>query len=423
VPTVDPYSFTAHGQPWVVQSWLASVLYAVTERVAGGAGLRVLTAGLMVAITGLVWRLARPAQGLLVRLAVAGLALFVGSGLWTERPFLIGLVALGLTMLVAEGGLDPRWLLPIGWVWVNSHGSFPLGIVYLVVLLVGTRLDGSPTAVEARALRWLTAGTLLASLNPLGPRLLLFPVELLQKQDVLRNVSEWKSPTFLSMSQRFFLLELLIVVVALVRRPSYRAGLVVAVFAGAALLGARNLTVASLVFVPMLATAWSDLGEMRCQARNSLARLGALLAVVSIGVVGAVRLATPDFDMGRYPMASLAYLAGAGVDRATVRIAHPEVVGNLRELLDGSSANVFYDDRFDMFPREVTEAHLALTSGTAGYRQALDRSRVDIVLERRTDAVVQTLTADPGWRVLFAEDDWVLFCRRTASIGGELGDC
>ena len=35
VPTVDPYSFTAHGHPWVVQSWLASVAYGAAYRMAG----------------------------------------------------------------------------------------------------------------------------------------------------------------------------------------------------------------------------------------------------------------------------------------------------------------------------------------------------------------------------------------------------
>ena len=32
IPTVDPYTFTARGEPWVVQSWLASLVYAAVER-------------------------------------------------------------------------------------------------------------------------------------------------------------------------------------------------------------------------------------------------------------------------------------------------------------------------------------------------------------------------------------------------------
>ena len=42
VPTTDPYSFTAFGHGWVVESWLASALYGFVERAAGGHGLQVL---------------------------------------------------------------------------------------------------------------------------------------------------------------------------------------------------------------------------------------------------------------------------------------------------------------------------------------------------------------------------------------------
>ena len=36
VPTRDPYTFTALGRPWVVESWLASVLYRGVENLASG---------------------------------------------------------------------------------------------------------------------------------------------------------------------------------------------------------------------------------------------------------------------------------------------------------------------------------------------------------------------------------------------------
>src|SRR5437879_6408842 len=35
IPRTDPYSFTAHGHAWVVQSWLAEWLYGLAERAGG----------------------------------------------------------------------------------------------------------------------------------------------------------------------------------------------------------------------------------------------------------------------------------------------------------------------------------------------------------------------------------------------------
>ena len=69
---------------------------------------------------------------------------------WTSRPFLFGLLCFALTLLVAEGGLDPRWLVPIGWFWVNTHGSFPMGFV-LLTLHFAMRFVIGPRARERTA--------------------------------------------------------------------------------------------------------------------------------------------------------------------------------------------------------------------------------------------------------------------------------
>ncbi len=61
IPSHDPYSFTAHGAPWVVQSWLASVLYGWVDRFWGGQGLRVLMGLTTAALGAMTWRLTRPA--------------------------------------------------------------------------------------------------------------------------------------------------------------------------------------------------------------------------------------------------------------------------------------------------------------------------------------------------------------------------
>ena len=55
------------------------------------------------------------------------------------------------------------------------------------------------------------------------------------------QVVEWRAPTFDTTSQRLFVVQLVLAVVLVARRPSYRSALIVGVFSGAALLGARNL--------------------------------------------------------------------------------------------------------------------------------------------------------------------------------------
>lgn len=423
VPSVDPYSFTALGDPWVVQSWLASSLYASVESLAGAAGLRVLMGVVAASLVVLAWRLLRPAESLLVRLALGALFVVAGAQLWAERPLMFGLLAFGATMLVAEGGLDPRWLVPLGWGWVNVHGSFPLGLVYLVVVIVGARLDARSAVQERRALGWLLGGVVLGAVGPLGPKVLVFPLELLQRQDVLRNVIEWRAPTFEGLSQRAFLLQLVLAVILLVRRPSYRSGLVVAVFGAAALLGARNLSVASLAFLPAMAAAAPPLGSLRSGLRSRLSLLLAAAAVGGALVLGSARFAQPDFELRGYPVDALAYLDATQVDRREHAVAVPDVVGNFLELVDGPVGEVFYDDRFDMFPEEVSAAHLALVRTDPALRSSLERFEIELVMWGRDTATGQWMIAAADWRILYTDERWILACLRGAELGGAVGRC
>ena len=99
VPTTDPYTFTAHGRPWVVESWLASVLYAVVQRADSAHGLQLLHAALAAALAGVTWMLTRPARQLGGRILAAAAVLAVGSGYWSPRPLLIALVLFDLAFV------------------------------------------------------------------------------------------------------------------------------------------------------------------------------------------------------------------------------------------------------------------------------------------------------------------------------------
>jgi hypothetical protein len=417
VPSHDGYTFTALGEPWVVQSWLVSILYAVAEAIGGLATVRVVNAALTALLAGLAWALLRPAQGLVVRLALAAMFLIVGVQLWAERPLMVGLVCLALTYLAADGRLDPRWLVPIGWIWVNSHGSFPLGLVLLVVAAIGRRLDGVAPTIELRALRWALLGTLLGAVSPLGPRVLLFPLELLRQQDVLSHVIEWQAPTFDDISQRAFILQLVVVIVAIARRPSFRSALVVGVFTAAALLGSRNLVVASLLMLPASAIGFADIGSLRTADRPEIARVLGIVGVAMALLLTVIRFDQQDLDLRRYPIDAFAYLEEKGIDTREVHLAEPDLVGNVMGYIYGPQHRVFYDDRFDMFPQDVTDAEVALLQAEPSLREELDRFDIDLVVVSATSPSVQVLLGDGTWRAMYLDPRWTLLCRRDATLG------
>lgn len=418
VPTTDPYTFTAPGADWVVQSWLVSVLYAGAERVAGIDGVRLLVAVLAGGLTAIGWRLTRPAEGVLGRLMLGAIFVAVGAGVWAERPLMVGLIGFALVVLSAEGGLDPRWLVPVGWIWVNSHGSFPLGLVYLVVVLVGTRFDGRDVHRELRCLGWAIAGVVSGVVGPLGHRALTFPVELLQRRDVLVDVVEWQAPSFDDLGQRAFLAQLVLAALLLARRPSWRRNLVFGVFMAAALLGARNIAVASIALLPAMAIGLVEVGSLGADTRPRRAR--ALLAVftAAVALLVAARLQQPALRLSAYPLDVLAFLEEEEIDTRAVRMAGPELVGNLIAYAYGPEGRVFYDDRFEMFPEAVSAAHSAIADPVPEMFDQLQSYDIDLVVVRREHPTAVVLTRDADWRVLYAGERWILTCRRGADLAG-----
>ena len=84
IPRVDPYSFTASGEPWVVQSWLASVMYGVIHTLAGFDGLVILHGVLYAALVTAIGAMARTGSALRTAAATA-LLLAVSAGQWSPR--------------------------------------------------------------------------------------------------------------------------------------------------------------------------------------------------------------------------------------------------------------------------------------------------------------------------------------------------
>jgi hypothetical protein len=242
-------------------------------------------------------------------------------------------------------------------------------------------------------------------------------VELLSQQDVLRHVVEWQSPSFTSASERAFLVQVVLAVVLLARRPSYRAALVTGVFVAAALLGSRNIVVASIVLLPSMAAGLAGLGSLATATRPArgvlLAGAGSVVALLL--VVG--RLQGTTLDLTAYPVDAVAYLEHEGIDTREVRMAGNVVVGNLLTYLYGPQGRVFYDDRFDMYPADITEVDLALEDAQPSVFAGLERLDVDLVLLSHLEPLALVLARDPAWRVLYTDEGWQLACRRGADLG------
>ncbi len=410
IPRHDPFSFTAGGHAWTVYSWLSSAGAALADRAGGGHGIQVVHALLTTGLALLAWRLTRPAASLAGRIIVTTVVLAVGTGMWSERPLLPALVLFALVVALVESDRSPR-LAAVGlfWVWVNVHGSFPLGLVYIGVRLAGRRLDGKPPGRLPKVLAAAVVGTMAGAVNPLGPRLLVVPIRLLARHDLLERVQEWRPADFSQLPTLSLLVALMAALVLAGRRRSWEDTLVVAVFGVAACVAQRNLAMASVVLAPALARGLTGLGSITGEQRGRpTAVAGALLTSVAV-VFTVVSLRQPAYDLSGYPVRQLDWMQSQGLLER--RLATQDFVGNYLIALRGRRANVFFDDRFDLYPPQVIRDSLALLDGSEGWQRRLDRYRIDVVLWERAKPLAGLLALDPGWRVVRRDGRWLVAVR------------
>ena len=412
VPTADVFSFTAAGEPWTVQSWFASVFYRVLYEAGGLSVVRIANGLIVAALVSTLWRLTAPAKLLLPRVLLGGTTLLIGAMMWSPRPLLFGLLCFALAIEIIENQRRPLWALaPVMWLWVNTHGSFPLVFLFIGAVGVGQLLDDrSFRPRDLRAGAWLVGGTLLGAINPVGFKLLTFPFELLSKREALADVVEWMPPAWTRPSEWAFVVLAFVLLAAAKSGAQWRHLLPAFGFFVTGLLAVRNINPAAVVMVACAAPALAVLpgsldGMTRSLASRGVAVLSA--AVFAIGV--AYVMITPGIDYETYPVLEVDWLEEEGlVAQSDVNLVHRDTTGNYLELRFGDDARVFMDDRYDMYPQAVIDDHAELYFG-GEFAEILARYDADAVLwESSGDFADWLRTEESGWQVTVDNDDWIV---------------
>ncbi|MHB8466221.1 MAG: hypothetical protein ACYDH6_03410 [Acidimicrobiales bacterium] len=420
IPRHDPYTFSAPGHAWVVQSWLAEVSYGAAHWLAGYRGV-VFEQGVLMALLAFITAVLARTGKATGTLIAAGVSVIGGAVLWASRPFMFGLLGIALLLFVVERRRSPWWLVPLMWVWVNSHGSFPLGAAWLAARYIGAACD------QRRRPRWLEpyalafgVGLAASMLNPLGPRLLAFPLVVQSRHAVFQLIVEWRSPNF-QLGYAFVTLVALSIGLLVVLRRGAPWGDVLPLvgFLGAGLISERNLPFAAVVIAPILARALSspvaapaDNGpQTPFGGRNGLPPpVVPALAIVAIVLLVQAGRAAP-LDLSGYPQAGERYLARAGLLGPGHRIATRDVDGNYRELVEGPRRSVFIDDRYDMFPVAVVDDSQTIAVGQGSALDALKRWNIDVVVWKRGQGPTTLLHAVGGWRTAWSDAKWEILVR------------
>ena len=134
VPTIDSYSFTAAGQPWIAKEWLAQVLMALAYMAGGWGGVTALGALGFAVTAALMLRLLLRDLRPLPALLLVAMALIMTAPHFLARPFVLAFPCLllwtvGLVRAVEERRAPSPWLLLCMLLWANLHGGFTFGLL------------------------------------------------------------------------------------------------------------------------------------------------------------------------------------------------------------------------------------------------------------------------------------------------------
>ena len=423
IPHHDPYSFTANGTKWVAQSWLAELLYGVINTSSAHAfGLRLLGAATGLVVGAMLFRLAWKCANDRVRAgALTVLALAALLNVWSERPLMLGIVAMLLLVYLIE--VPGNWMarypyvtIPVlMWLWANVHGTYVIGFGYLALHLVGRAMEGQPPTrgPERTMLRASVLAGLLTFLNPYGLDLVLFPLRLMGRGEVLKDVSEWQSPNFREGGGMLFGAFLIVTLVLMARkRPGLRDLLITVVFMILGLWAVRNVGLAVVAILPIQARLVHN-PNPRPDERKPVHRLMVAVAVLALCVAVLRAAGQDDWNLKAYPVDAFKAVQAQHLEGR--RLFTTDAWAGYVIATAWPHQQVFFDDRYDMYPVVVDRDYGTIAGVAPKWRETLDKYKVDLVMEPHAGALNQALAENPDW-VKVHEDKVATVWARKSSL-------
>lgn len=438
IPAVDTFSFTATGIPYpsYTMFWLPEVVLYGLYILGGPALIVFVHSAVVTAAYGLTLALTWKLSGSPRTAAVATLfAAALGINDWNIRPQAATFfLAPAFLWVIHEHRRRPRKALlavfPLGMVlWVNSHGSFPIGGLIVGLWLIDEVWGVIRGRARFSALKSPTLALLLAALavliNPRGPRVLSYPATISTDPVIQKIVPEWAPPTLDTLIGAIFLVGLLLTATILAlssRRPTLLELLSFLAFAALGLKTVRGSIWFGLVIAPLWAV---HLPAILTSLSGNAARLASQRSWLATGTAALLTLGAiislPWFKE-RLPLPS----AKAGLLSAETPVAATEFL--LREHPPGPLFHampfgsyliwaaqpdypVFVDSRIELYPVEVWLDYLQISAATCGWEERLARYEVRTLMlsPQEQPALVTAARASPHWRLIYEDETAVIF--------------
>jgi hypothetical protein len=446
IPTVDTYSFTRPGMPYLSyhQFWLMeAVLYLVYR--AGGPILSILVQTLMIApayflLIWIGWRLTRNWR------AAAFGALFaaaLGFGNWNVRPQAISYL-FGVLILwsIVEYRLSHRkaWLAVIPVVmafWVNSHGSFPIGLALVGIwgadegwkILTGRILHKqwawNRLAAPVVGMLLALAGCLI---NPRGIGFVGY-FSMMAGNTVVQNyIMEWMPPNFDSLEGIIFFAAFLgsaVLMAVSPRRPDFFQIITFLIFAVLGLKYIRGIIWFGLVIAPVvsvhLAALLEAAGVQPPPRPTAATRRLNLIFVSMLSLLAFLSLPWfkqfwPVVPEKRGLIAVETPLAAADFmldNDLPGQVFHDMAFGSYLMWAAQPDYPVFVDSRIELYPLNIWDDYLIISSGVFDWEARLDQYQINTLMLEPVKQIglIEQAARSPNWIEVYRDNQAVIFRR------------
>jgi len=216
-PTVDYFSYTATGKPYISTEWLSQVVFAAAFKFGGWHAVVVLAAAACSAIIGILCFYLVQHLRFSVAIGWTALAALAISPHFLARPHVFSYVLLAIWMIyLIDASDDDDFSLsslltlgPLMVLWANLHGSFTLGLALLYVFVGYSLCQNIMQHNYTKCWRLLIlvlAVSLCASLTPYGILPAFMTKEVLDLKVTSTIIVELRSPDFQTATYHLFFL-------------------------------------------------------------------------------------------------------------------------------------------------------------------------------------------------------------------------
>ena len=440
-PRNDTYSFTVVGHPWINHEWLSEIPYYLAYQAFGLVGLKTVCFLVFDAIFLLLLYLCfQESRNFKASVFVCYFATFLSTVSFGPRTVLFGYLYLVLLLIALRRfreRLDSSlWIVPpLFLLWVNTHGSWSLGLILFCLFGVAGLVQGSWARVDAvhwtpKQVRHIiavgVASVAALFVNPFGWRLVYYPFDMAFKQKLnIAHVAEWVSVDFHDLRGKMVMLLVFgLLLGALFRNRRWNLGelliLLFALYSGLTYI--RFLVLLGIVAAPALAKQLDFFPLYR--PADETPRVNAVVILTLIGVMAyfwpreqQVRASVEE----TYPSGIVNYLN-----------THPLQGNTLNLYLWGGylewhapGLKTFVDSRVDIFEYAgVFEDYLTLMGADMAEHRPdsiLGKYNIRYVLFPPADSknplhlgggLVYALQQDPHWKAVYKDKVCVLLERQ-----------